>query len=207
MPADAYLTARSRRRRLRTTVRVGCHRSGGRARSIALGPGQQAVADRARRARGASPATRQPRRRRVEQRRLAQPALRPRGDPGEEQVVVVAAGDAVLDLAAQPGDESRTDGRPSPSSRYSSADVAEPWPGYEKYWPWSTWSPARIDTENRPLAAMSGWVSCFGDDRRHEDRLLEAHLADPVRAVGARRRRRGRRRPPGRPSSSGRGCA
>ena len=37
-------------------------------------------------------------------------------------------------------------------------------PGYEKYWPCSSWSPARIDTENRPLATISGWVSCLGDD-------------------------------------------
>ena len=28
---------------------------------------------------------------------------------------------------------------------------------------WATWSPARIDTANRPDPAMSGWVSCFGD--------------------------------------------
>ena len=52
--------------------------------------------------------------------------------------------------------ESTTTGRPSTSVRYSSAMWWNRCPGYEKYWPTSTWSPARNDTVNAPLAIMRG---------------------------------------------------
>ena len=36
-------------------------------------------------------------------------------------------------------------------------------PGYEKYWPWATWSPASTLTANSPEASISGNVSCLGE--------------------------------------------
>ena len=56
-----------------------------------------------------------------------------------------------------------TTGSPSTISRYSEAMWRKRRPGYEKYCPMSTWSPASTDTANTPEATISGWVSCFGD--------------------------------------------